>query len=438
MYDRPVVRGIVDSASPLAPLRVPAELGLVAAIVALAAGCYSPSPPTGVPCGENNACPSGQQCVAGFCGGTGGSNDASDSDVLDAPDIDAPATCTTWTAHHFAPCAIPAPDGDLVLDSTLADFTWDTNTGILKGKMNTTVPTKTMVLSQVGGPDVLLATINNFTLSDDANITVTGSRPLLLAVWGSAVIDGDISVSASFATAGPGGAAAQTTECPLTATGNPGATGTPSGGGGGGAFQGAGGLGGSTTSGNGTALPIPTVIRGGCAGGTGGGGTLGPRGAGGGAIQITARLSITIQSGGSIGAGGGAGGFGRAAYGGGGGAGAGGYIGLETPTLTVTGTLAANGGGGGGGASDIGNATSGNNGATSGNAAAGGPGAAATNVGACGKGGNGSFGGTLAAQDGVATACGGGGGGGGAGYILFWSPATTVSGVISPPPLSGP
>jgi hypothetical protein len=402
------------------------------------AGCYSPTPPTGAPCGENNACPSGQTCIAGFCGGDG----TGDTGVpMDTQDIDAPATCTTWNARHFQACAIPAPGGDLVLDASLADYTWDTNTGVLKGKMNMTVAVTTMVLQQTGGPEVLLASVNNFTVSDDANISVTGNRPLVIAVWENAVIDGDINASASLAGTGPGGANTVTTECPASAVGNPGTTTTPSHGGGGGAFQGAGGIGGSASSGNGVGLPVPTVIRGGCGGGSGGqssGGVVGTRGAGGGAVQITARVSITIPAGGSIAAGGGAGSFGRIAYGGAGGGGSGGYIGLETPTLTVAGVLAANGGAGGGGASDVAQGSPGANGLTSANPAIGGPGATVSNVGACGKGGNGSAGGTLTGDPGVTTSCGGGGGGGGAGYILFWSPTTNVTGTVSPPALSGP
>lgn len=56
-------------------------------------GCFSPSAPANVPCGDGDACPSGQRCIEGFCGGPLGNpnNDASpDPDTLLDPG-DAPA-----------------------------------------------------------------------------------------------------------------------------------------------------------------------------------------------------------------------------------------------------------------------------------------------------------------------------------------------------------
>lgn len=404
----------------------------------VAGACYSPAPPRGAPCGENNACPTGQTCVAGFCGDTG---TALDSDIVDViPDV---PLCQTWNARHFDACGLPGPSGDLDLPEALSDYTWNTDDdGALTGRMNTPITVITTVISQTDGPDILLASVDNFTLAAGAYIDVDGSRPLLIAVNGTATIAGTIDLRASFTTAGPGGFGGSTVvECPDPPTGDDGTTATPSSGGGGGAFQGAGGSGANAGGAGGVALPVPAVIRGGCAGGAGGASTtvvLGPRGAGGGAIQISARVAIEIVNGGSIGAGGGAGGYGRAAHGGGGGGGAGGYIGLDAPTIHVAGTLAANGGGGGGGASDVAQGSSGANGVTSDSAANGGAGAASSTVGTCIKGGNGSFGGTLDAEDASTSPCGGGGGGGGAGYILFWSAAPTVTGTVSPPALTGP
>ncbi len=404
--------------------------------LALLAGCYSPAPPAGAPCGENGACPSGMSCVGGFCGG----GSATDAEVVAIDAIDA-LTCTTWNARHVEPCALPAPIGDLSLTDALSGFSWDTDTGELKGKMGTVILVTTMTMTQADGPDVLLASVNDLTMEAGATLTVTGDRALLIAVNGTAQIDGDITANAVLGTAGPGGSGFTTDLCPSEQTGNPGTAGTPATGGGGGGFQGNGGRGGNTGGLRGVGLAAPpTVIRGGCAGGGGGVGTGAgaPRGGGGGAIAIDARIAIQIGAGGSISAGGGGGSSGRAFYGGGGGGGSGGLIGLNAPLITVAGTLAANGGGGGGGASDIGTGGNGNTGAASANAAAGGSGATASTVGACGKGGNGSFGGTLDAQDGTTVPCGGGGAGGGAGFILFWSPTQTVTGTVSPPALSGP
>jgi len=88
--------------------------GRVAPVVLFAVGCYAPQIHQGVPCGDNEACPSGQSCVAGSCvvpgtgdapassrdgGGDGGSDGrAIDAFVMhDGPlaafriDIDGPA-----------------------------------------------------------------------------------------------------------------------------------------------------------------------------------------------------------------------------------------------------------------------------------------------------------------------------------------------------------
>lgn len=403
------------------------------------AACYSPSAPAGAPCTDDSQCPSGQQCVAGTCGGTDVTTDAADA----PPDVppDSPALCTTWTAEHFDPCAIPAPGGDLNLTQALSGFTWDTSSGELKGRMNTTIPVTTMVLTQVDGPDVLLASVQNLAIEAGANLNLGGSRALLIAVWGTATIDGDIDAGATFSSPGPGGSSTVSAFCGSAPTGNTGSQTTPATGGGGGALHGNGGRGGNAVGGAGVALATPTIIRGGCAGGSGGGssgGTNASRGAGGGALQITARTSITVSASAQLEAGGGGGGAGVVAYGGGGGGGAGGYIGFDAPTVSIAGTVAANGGAGGGGASDVAAGSPGGNGSSSDNAAVGGAGAGTSNVGTCVKGGNGSSGGTLTGDNANASPCGGGGGGGGAGYILIWSPSLSVTGIVSPPVTGGP
>jgi len=410
------------------------------AVALVLGGCYSPTAPALVPCGEGGACPSGQKCVAGLCGGSEVTDDA-DTPTPDMQMIDAAALCTTWDAHHFDACVIPAPQGDLTLTLALSGFNWDTDNGVLKGKANTTVPVVTSTFTQTAGPDLLFVSVNNFTLEAGANLTFSGARGVLIAVWGTATIAGDIDADASFNAAGAGGYAAQSTECVSGPTGNPGGTGPPPEGGGGGAYQGDGGRGGNAAGGAGQSIATPTFIHGGCAGGAGGtGGGTATRGAGGGAIQLSARVAIDVPSGGSLSAGGGAGRGGIFPIGGGGGGGAGGYLGLDAPTITIGGTLAANGGGGGGGASDVANGINGNNGATSGNEAAGGNGAGTTNIGACGRGGNGSAVGDLTGDIGGSSMCGGAGGGGGAGYILFWSASPTVlgTGTVSPSALAGP
>src|SRR5687768_9854029 len=210
-----------------------------AAVLLALGGCYNPSPPSGVACGDENVCPAGQKCIGGFCGGTMPELDASTIDVLL---IDAPALCTMWDARHFDPCMLPAPMGDLNLDGTLSGYSFDTDKPELKGKMNTVIPVATMVMTQTAGPSVLVASVNNFTLTSDATLDINGARPLLIAVWGTANIAGDIDASADFSIAGPGGNAATSTAngCGSAPTGDAGTAGQPATGAGGGAFQGAG------------------------------------------------------------------------------------------------------------------------------------------------------------------------------------------------------
>lgn len=409
-------------------------------------GCYSPSAPTGAPCTDDTQCPSSQRCIDGFCGGGGsGATDDAAADTLqiadDAP-IDMPALCTTWTAEHFDPCAIPTPLGDLALDAVDNNdrYDWDTDTGVLEDKDNVAIPVATMIVPQTGGPELLIASVTSFSIAATVDLDVRGNRSLLIAVWNGATIAGVIDVSASLTSEGPGGAGGITAFCGSGPTGNSGASGTPATGGGGGAFQGDGGRGGNTGGSAGLKIAAPTIVHGGCAGGPGGASTAattGTRGAGGGAIEIAARTSIAIASSGIIEASGGAGRGGPANYGGGGGGGAGGYIGLDAPTVSVDGILAANGGSGGGGASDSTAGTNGTGGLRSASPAQGGPGAATSTVGTCIKGGNGSGGATLNGSTAAASPCGGGGGGGGAGYILIQG-TPSISGTVSPAALAFP
>lgn len=403
----------------------------LAIAVLIATGCYNPSPPAGSPCVDDNACPTGQACVGGFCGR---SVSAVDSSVTtDGPPV---MTCATWNAKHFDACAIPTPPGDLQLGVALSGYSFDTTNGTLKGKMNTSIPVTTMVLSQPNGPAAMLVSVRDFSLDAGATLTVTGSRPLVIAVSGTATIAGTIDASASLSIAGPGGTSGDCTGAGGN-TGNSSNTTAAAFGGGGGALQGMGGRGGNVGGMGGTSIGAPAVIRGGCAGGLGGAGTAtqAPRGAGGGAVQITARTSITVDGVIHVGGGGGAGG--RVGYGGGGGGGSGGFIGLDAPIVIVTGTLAANGGGGGGGASDVGNADNGGDGRTSSTPATAGAGAATSNIGACASGGIGAAGTTLGGQNAGNSLCGGGGGGGAAGFILIWSAMPNLSGTITPPALAG-
>jgi hypothetical protein len=117
-------------------------------------------------------------------------------------------------------------------------------------------------------------------------------------VWGTATIAGTIGADASFDVAGPGGSATKLGRHRLRqhADGKTRGRGAPATGGGGGALQGE-----AVAAATRAARAAPCSIhrrrsRGGCAAGGGGAGTgiQGPPGAGGGALQITARVSITV------------------------------------------------------------------------------------------------------------------------------------------------
>lgn len=402
----------------------------VAVVLVAAVGCYNPTVPAGAPCTDDNGCPTGQACIGGFCGGTE-LPDGGGSATVDAT----PFTCDMWKAKHFNPCTIPPPGGDLALSVGQSGYTLDTASGTLKGKMGVIIPTTTMVVSQALGPDVMLVSVRNFNVAVGASLTINGARPAVFAVWGTATITGTIDASATLGTPGPGGDSMN--DCG-SSTGNNGTNIQPSQGGGGGGMQGAGGKGGNVGANGGTSIGSPSAVRGGCAGGLGGSGTTttAPRGAGGGAVQITSPSSITVS--GTIDAGGGGGSGGRANYGGGAGGGGGGFIGLDAPTVTVTGTLAANGGAGGGGASDVADGNNGGDARTTTTPASAGTGATTSNVGTCANGGVGASGSTLVGSPGATSLCGGGGGGGGAGYILVWSTSASLGGTITPGPRAGP
>jgi hypothetical protein len=401
---------------------------MLRALAAVAAvGCYHPHPSSGAPCVTDEQCPASLTCIDGRCGG---------SPADGGPDVsvDAPVDCASWTAHHFDACAIPPPTPDLVLTAAGSPWQLDSSAVTLLDKDNNPVVVSFVAIDQAG-TSALVASVQSLTIESGATLRLIGVRPVIVASWGSIDIAG--AIDAGSHRTGGRGAGGNPTVCgpDAAATGQSGAGGA--GGGGGGAFRGAGGHGGQGDS-DGTALKnggaagkvvaVPMIVRGGCSGANGGkddGGTpLG--GTGGGAIQLTARLSMRIT--GTINAGGAGGAAGTLTDGGGGGGGSGGYIGIESPAITLLGaTLAANGGGGGEGCGTEA-VKPGADGTPDATAAAGGASAA------CGVAGG--IGGAGAKIDGapvtLVDTCGGGGGGGGAGYILAWGPADPSSATISP------
>ena len=404
--------------------------------VLLLAGCSFPTPSEQYACVTTADCEGARVCDQGFCVV---STNAIDGPVDVPPDTDTRFACAGWLPRHFDPCMIPQPTGPLAL-SAAGIYIYDTTDGSLTDPMG-----------MVTSPPNLLVTagrvlsIDSLDLGAASTLRVIGTRPLVVAAWTTISVAGTIDAAS---TATSNGAGANPTAC-VTHAASPGTSETNgAGGGGGGGFGAPGARGGHGDLGTpaaaggpgGTAVAMPLLL-GGCAGGTGGtgdqpGGTAGP---GGGAVQLTARMELTIAATGRITAGGSGGGGAPAvgsgdAQGGGGGGGTGGMLGLQGASIAIAGgaILASNGGGGGGGAGNGGAiGTRGQGGQLSAARASGG-------VGGAGEGDGGTGGAGILGQglNGINSPnVGGGGGGGGVGFIVFTSATAASLGngaVVSP------
>jgi len=260
------------------------------------------------------------------------------------------------------------------------------------------------------------------TIMGGQTLSAHGSRPLVLLSSGTITVFGMIDVAGHLAnqpqTSGPGvvGCAGGT---PATAGG----------GGHGGTFGSSGGNGGADNDGHlggVAATPVDqTTLRGGCAGEAGLGAGSGAAGPAGGGVALMSATGIHIT--GVIDASGGGGGGAMPNGHGGGGGGAGGMIVLDAPSVDVAGTakIFANGGSGGEGSGGL-KGVDGNDAPLDPNVAA---------VGGSGQssGGDGGAGARNDAMAGNASNAGGGGGGGGVGVIRLFK-ATSLGGVVSPPP----
>ncbi len=231
------------------------------------------------------------------------------------------------------------------------------------------VPRLQVINQPGGGGEALLAAASSFNLNAANNLRVTGTRPLIFAVYGDATVSGSILVSNVDGGVPPGGSDNEPNVAAFCSAGAGASVGDGSqtnGGGGGGSFGTAGtdGATGSAGSGNsggaaGTADATNALapLRGGCPGGNGG--SLPFNGAwGGGAFQLSAAGLLTVN--GRIAVPGGSGGRGdRAAKTvcGGGGGGSGGAILLEAVSVQfgASALLTAQGGGGGEGGAINGN-----------------------------------------------------------------------------------
>ncbi len=311
-------------------------------------------------------------------------------------------------------------------------------TGLLKICLTNPAPTLTLgsAIDTDTEPSCLAAypsvcAIGATELTVSTTVVATGSRPLVLVAADTLSIAGTLDASSQ--RGGTSGAGSR----PACTMANGTANNTGAGGGAGGTFGGRGGNGGNGDNQNnnvagGTSAPVAmqTMLVGGCGGSAGGAGGAagGAGGRSGGALYLIAGVQLQIP--GHVFASG-AGGDGGSNNSGGGGGGTGGMIGLDAPTVTVTGSVVANGGGGGGGAGNGGGGAGspGTDGATT-NATT----AAAGGIGGGGgtTGGVGTAGSTLSGGSANSSPNGGGGGGGGAGIIRVF-PTQPLGGMVSPP-----
>ena len=367
-----------------------------------------------------------------------------------APDAGCGGAALSFEPANVARCDIPVPLGDFTFPDDVK-IVINTSTGqVLFADAPTDQIAIAMVTQTGGDEEAMVIAAEDLTLPGGVDVTITGSRPLILVAVGSMTINGRLSANGSQEKSGPGANLA----CGSGA-GDPGVIQTAGNdldggtGGGGGAYGNIGGTGAYVSPVVAEPQPVDggaawgnialTPLRGGCSGGTGAeidGGAVAAGGGGGGLQLVGETVIVTSDAEITASGGGGAGAQDEAA--GGGGGGSGGAILFHAVGLTIAGTVTANGGGGGEGRRDTQPGTPGGDGnsirilAT--NAAAGGMGAAG------GNGGSGAVqllpGGNAEAGQGSTTeTAGGGGGGGGIGRIhLDADSLNLVGGVFSPTP----
>lgn len=357
--------------------------------------CSSSPTPAGTSCVDANACTEGDTCNgSGMCvsgtpapcpeqkcflaatSGCPGNNSCSYppdpaqvGDFCMAPSGNSTGVCRSgdgacssfpYKPSNFDPDAVDPADLADLFTSGAVTFNSDTLTWAPDGSVTNSNLIKPRVLPQVGGALApVLIPVSEMDLG--GTLTLVGSRPVILAVYGDAVLDEAILASSNFKNGTPVAGAGHNQLCD-TSKGKDGTFSGRQGGGGGGAGGGtegaSGGRGPSTSATGGefgarrTVEAVPLI--GGCPGGNGAGSgaaTGGAGGTGGGAVQVSVKGTLTLESVVSASARGGEGGkavlAGSAA--GGGGGGGGGRVVLEGFQISIKGSarLTANGGGGG-------------------------------------------------------------------------------------------
>jgi hypothetical protein len=216
-----------------------------------------------------------------------------------------------------------------------------------------------LATTQIGGGDesVVIIPLSSLDVAAAGSLTLTGERPVILAVYGDATVAGTIDASAVGGMSGAGGGVGCGSSSGSAGNGDSSSGG---GGGGGGGFAtagGGGGDGGDTSFGSdvvggnggdarGSAELTPLIA--GCPGGPGGGDPGGVGGGGGGAVQLSVTGALTLESTARVAAAGGGGQPSTGQEDGGGGGGSGGAILLEAETVTAQSGawVTANGGSG--------------------------------------------------------------------------------------------
>ncbi len=408
-------------------------------------------------CADSNACTYGEKCVGFACtpsltltcnaptecqvAGTGacltdaGCGYTARSGTCDGGSC-ANGECVVgfpYTPSNFS-AAIPASGISVKVTLNCGTSKFNSDTNLFTNWCGRPTPTPRIV-NRIGVQNIVVLPMAGFDLQD--RLELTGSHPVILAVYGDANIDGDLIASGVGALSGAGGPA---DGCPF----NLGAGGDGfvfSGGGGGGAAysqngtKGGGVQASALVGGNGGLLSVtqPEVtLRGGCSGGDGAivtSGQVSAKGGGaGGGVQISASGTFTVNGKVAANGGGGEGGTGTRAGAGGGGSGGGIVLEASLLHLKSNAVLTSQGGGGGGGARNDDDGAPGANGHDNDASPANGGGGAGN------EGGNGGKGGASAnptlSTDGTtngANVGGGGGGGGGAGRIYLRSALSTCA-----------
>jgi len=349
--------------------------------------------------------------------------------------------CATFSYRpsNFDPAAIAARGIGPALTIACANAFFDSTDGGSFWCNGQPAPAAT-VISQDGGADVVVLAVSQLSIPSGGSLSLTGSRPVIFAVWGDATVGGALSAAgASTSPAPPTLCDAQDGVADGILAAGGGGGGSHGGRGGDGGDGDATGHGGRAGTPSGTAALVP--LRGGCPGGSGGRsadptGAGGRGGAGGGAVQISALGTLTVSGTVTASGSGGQGGLGVLSGSNGGGAGgSGGAVLLEGMDVVMPpgARLTANGGGGGGGGG-VADGSTGLDGQTgSANPAPGG----GSGIACAGKGGQGASAlGGATAGDNATSLCSGGGGGGGLGRIRVnaFALCRDDAGVQSPAP----